>query len=274
MAGDIIDFQLGKIAKVNADKTINIKDFRTGGEVYRDIALEPTAGDQQIPIEGQHILFCTVSTPHAQHIVKAVQIYSSKDADQDLVLSSPIDLEPGEKKLVSQTGSTVYVGNGGLQLSSGGQSYTVIDEDQLTQVVANKLQIVTRGGFLINEEDGVLTITKGTVTKTNTKYAVEEAQLTITTDGTSLDITGADTTVNVNCKEIKLNGDTPIARQDDAIEIELSLLPTEDTPSPQGGTLASAILTTTLGSPNTWQPGSTVTLKGRIVQGSSTVKSG
>ena len=219
---DQLDFQLGKIIKVNSDseaKTVDIRDFRTGGTVYRGVSLEPPAGDQFLPVVGQHVLFFTFAPGYGQYIRKIVHIYGSNDADEDLVLSSPIALEPGERKFVSQSGAMVYVGNGGNLISSGGQNIGQYDDEQLTQIIANKLQIVTKGGFLIQEKEGTLTISKGDLERTTTEYEVQKPKITITITGDKLEISGEDTTVDVNCKQVNLNGDSePLVRGNRMIE--------------------------------------------------------
>ena len=263
---DQLDFQIGKVIKVNTDRTIDIQDFRTGGVVYKGIDIEQPAGDQFQPVVGQHVLFFTVKG-RPQFKPKVVRLYGSADADQDLVLSSPIDLDPGERKLVSQTGAVVYVANGGLHIASGGQSYTLLDAEQLTQIIASKLQLLTRGGFLINEEDGTLTIKKGTLRKTNTKYEADDPTITIT----------------LVDDQIKLNGDTPVARQDDPVKSTsaedtkfwtwlqgfINVFQTWVPVPPDGGTALKTALTAYLSTNPVPQE-----LSSKITGGSDTVKSG
>lgn len=264
---DILDFQLGKVEKLNEDGTIDIRDFRTGGIVYRNVSIEHTAAAQQQPVVGQHVLFFTLSSPVSSSIVKVVKFYGSKDADQQLVLSSPIDLGEGEYRIVSQKGDMVYVANGALYLAGCGQSIMILDEKQLTQILGDNIKIISRDGTLIEEKDGKLTLQKGTLRKKDITYEIQNPSVTITIEGKNVTISGKDVSVNINCKDAKICGDKPVAREGDEIEIELSLVPTANTPIPQGGTLAAAMGVA-------WAPGATVTLKGRIVKGSSKVKVG
>jgi hypothetical protein len=265
----LLDFQLGKVEKINSDGTIHIRDFRTGGQVYQDVAIEHNAINQQQPVEGQHVLFFTTGGG-SQHLIKVVRLYGSKDADQSLVLSSPIDLAPGEGCMTSQTGATVYVSNGALYFGSCGQSITLLDEDQLMEFICRNLDIITKDGFEIKKgTDKKLIIQKGTYSQQGDTQVINDPTVTITIQDNSVSIVGmaasatldlANGKVTINSKTIELNGSTPVARKDDSVKVTL----------PAGTQLMTAI-----GSPGspviTDKP---IDITGKITSGSSSVTSG
>jgi hypothetical protein len=220
-----LDFQLGKVKKINPDGTVNIQDFRTGGQVYTNVAIEHNAIDQQQPVEGQHVLFFTADDPN-QQLIKVVRTYGSNTADKQLVISSPQDMDQGEGRKISQTGSTVYVANGGLFLYSGGQSFMLLDEDQLTELICQNLDIMTRDGFEIKKStDGKLIIQKGTFKVQGDAHTIEDPTATITIQDNNVKIEGLKASLEmdlktgrvlVNATAIELNGTTPVARKDDS----------------------------------------------------------
>jgi uncharacterized Zn-binding protein involved in type VI secretion len=220
-----LDFQLGKVKKINEDGTLNIQDFRTGGQVYTNIAVEHNAINQQQPVEGQHVLFFTADDPN-QQLIKVVRTYGSNNADKQLVVSSPQDMDQGEGRMISQTGATVYVANGGLFLYSGGQSFMLLDEDQLTELICQNLDIVTRDGFEIKKgTDGKLTIQKGTFKVIGDTHTVENPTATITVQDNNVKIEGKSASLELDLTSgkvlihgvsVELNGTTPVARQNDS----------------------------------------------------------
>jgi adhesin HecA-like repeat protein len=267
----MLDFQLGKVEKLNSDGTIHIRDFRTGGQVYQNVAIEHNAINQQQPVEGQHVLFFTTGQG-SQHLVKVVRLYGSVDADQQLVLSSPIDLDQGEGCMISQTGATVYVANGGLYFGSCGQSITLLDEDQLMEVLCRNLNIVTNDGFSIKKDvDSKLVIQKGTasydsstdaqtVTDPTVVITIQDGRASIVGKMASVTLDLNSGKVSITATEIDLNGTTPVARKDDSVKVTI----------PAGTQLMS--VSGSVGSPIITDVPIDVT--GIITSGSSTVKSG
>jgi len=186
----ILDFQLGRVDKINSDGTMNIRDFRSGGQLYTDVPIEHNAIRQEQPVEGQHVLFFTIGHG-AQHLIKVVRLYGSIDADQPLVLSSPIDLDQGEGCMVSQTGATVYVANGALYFGSCGQSIMLLDEKQLMEILCCNLDIITTDGFEIKKgEDNKLVIQKGTVSYDGAEQTISDPTVVITIQDGYVSIVG------------------------------------------------------------------------------------
>jgi hypothetical protein len=202
-----IELQLGSIHSINSDGTINIRDFRTGGLLYRNIDLEHSAVNVQQPVAGQHVLFMTVpSTFGSSRIVKIIKFYGSQKADTDLVRASPVDMAQGEHKTISQNGNTVYVANGAIYLSGVGQEILLLDSPGLLKLGTTNFQLVVSDGTLIQEKDGKLTISKGelSISDNGAEAKIDKPNLSIVIDKDNVSLEGKTTTVNLNCKNVIL----------------------------------------------------------------------
>jgi hypothetical protein len=202
-----IELQLGSVHSINTDGTLNIRDFKTGGLLYRNVDIEHAASNVQQPVPGQHVLFMTVpSAAGSSKIVKTIKFYGSKKADTDLVRSSPVDLAPGEHRVVSQNGNTVYVANGAIYLSGLGQSILLLDDPGILKLTTTNFQLVHRDGTLIQEKDGKLVISKGAISQATggAESQIKNPDLSITIDKNNITISGTKTVVNVDCKEVNL----------------------------------------------------------------------
>jgi hypothetical protein len=283
-----IELQLGKVHSINPDGSINIKDFKTGGLIYTNIDIEHTAASQQQPVVGQHVLFMTVPSSFASsRLAKIIRFYGSRDADTELVRASPVDLGQGELRLVSQKGNTIYVANGAIYLSGLGQNILMLDDPRITKINTGIFQLVTTDGTLIQEKDGILTISKGALgmSADGVTMEISDPQVSVTINKDDINVSGKSTTVTVDCKEIKLAGTIPVARKGDQIVIDGS---TTSVTAPNIITTLAA-LQTFMSSVATSGPAgvqaaavafgvsnplAATSLTGKITQGSSKVKSG
>jgi len=275
-----LDFQLGKVEKINDDGSINIRDFRTGGMLYQNVPIEHNAINQQQPVEGQHLLFFTTGgtgDAHQSELIKVVRMYGNITADKSLVLASPIDMAPGEGKMISQTGATVYVGNGGLSIESAGQSVTLDDASQLMSVICQNLNLFTQDGFGITKgEDATLFIKKGTLTLNNGQENIKDVKVNISINDKNVQVSGRNASINLdltsgkltvsaqsielNGTTIELNGTTGVARSGDTVKVTI----------PPGTVLMAS-------SPGVGSPivtGSPIDVTGTITSASTTVKAG
>jgi len=214
---DQLELQLGRVEAINADGTITIRDFRTGGTIYNNVDIEHTAANQYQPVVGEHVTFFTMGTPLSSRQAKIIRFYGSNRADQTLVRSSPTDLRPGEQRIVSQTGNMVYVANGVVYLGGAGQSITLSDNPGITQISTDNIQVVVNDGTLIHAQNGTLSISKGDLNLQDdgVTMTVANPTLTINITGDNVSVDGTSVTVETNVKEVKLNGTIPVARKGD-----------------------------------------------------------
>jgi len=222
---DMIDFQLGRIENINSNGHVDIYDFRTGGVNYTDVDIEHIPADQHQPVKGDHVLFFTLSNSggaiQSSRYVKIVKFFANTADQTALVKTSPIDLDQGESRWVSQKGNTIYLGNGLIGLHSLGQDFLMSDSPNIVFLQGGQIQIVSSDGTLIQEKNGQLIIKKGALQSAGTypEMDIPNPTVSLTLTNEALDITGNKLTVTVNCKEIKAGGAQLLALNQEMVDL-------------------------------------------------------
>ena len=199
------ELHYGRIKAIHDDGTVDIVDFKnniTDSAVYTNVLVEQPASDMQVPVVNNQVLFFTINIDTKQILVKIIKIYGSDLAlnDYQRAQTGTMPLEPGEHRITSQTGSTLYVANGALGISSLGQSIILDDASLTTLINVAALQLVTLDGFQIDQVNGSgeLNISKGTFDKKTGKVTDVVTSIKLNANGINI-TSGGD--VNINAQD-------------------------------------------------------------------------
>jgi len=182
-----VEFQIGNVHDVNTDGTIDIFDYRTGSILYKGVVVDMTAADMQLPIKGHDVLYFTVTIGAMQKGVKIVKFFESRAADSAKVRPSGVlDIQPGEKKMMSQGGSSVFLANRAAQFGSVSQSITFDEEKHLCELTTKDIKILTTNGYLITQTGTSLVIQRGIINPLDGTIPLPTVSITI--NDTEVDI--------------------------------------------------------------------------------------
>ena len=183
-----VELHLGQVAAINPDATINIFDYKVGSKLYTNIQLDHTAADIQQPIVGHEVLFFVVTIGDRETQVRVIRFFGNSSTDSSIVFpGGTTDIQPGERKMISNSGASVYLANGSAFLGSIGQSVVFDDESMTCTVTCKNLKVLTFNGFVIEQKDNSLVIKKGVYDPTLMDVPVPTTTVTLTDGAVEID---------------------------------------------------------------------------------------
>lgn len=234
-----IELHIGVISAVHEDGTIDLTDFKSTTQtkpLFKNVPLLSTAAQACMPLVGQEALYATINTAAKKISPRVIKIFSSVDSadwqraqnvtfptvEADAARREQLNLSPGEHRITSTTGSTVYAANGALYLGSLGQSIMFDDETMTAILRAVSLSIITYDGFEIRQTRGTnnLVITHGTVNKDT--GVIENPDVTITVGAAGVSVK-ANAAVSVEAENVSVTGTADIAiKTSESVTIDAS----------------------------------------------------
>ena len=169
----------------------------SGGEPPDPIPLSYIAGQQIAPMVGQLVVLACHKGSDAEYIAPLIVSVAGTRMSQDSAMvrqSSPSNLEPGEVRMTSKNGATLFLGNGGIILGSLGQSLWFRDDIGEVQLFCKDLHIQTGSCFYIeskkdeNDEDTLVISKKQAPTSTENTLTITLKNDTITIDGKHIEL--------------------------------------------------------------------------------------
>lgn len=183
-----LEFHVGQVSSINPDATIDIFDYKVGSVLYKNVKIDHTAADIQQPLVGHYVLYFTVNVGTREAQIKIIRFYGNEISDISKVLpDGTTDIQPGEHKMLSNTGASVYLANGSAFLGSIGQSIVFDDDTMYCNIKCKNLKITTLNGCIIEQTGDTLVIKKGIYDPTTGTVPFPLTTITISGSEVSID---------------------------------------------------------------------------------------